>query len=118
MLTGCMSALLLVMTSAAADAATKVACAGEQTTHSAHRTNDPEYPLLLGKLLDPGFSDSGKMALYGGGFVEGTGPLFAVGNFAHPQGTVLVHDLTDPKTYTKSDEYQQLRAYLPDLVVL
>lgn len=117
-LTGWVSALALVISAGAAHAATKVACAGEQTTHSAHRTNDPEYPLLLGKLLDPGFSDGGKMALYGGGFVEGSGPLFAVGNFAHPQGTVLVHDLTDPKTYAKSDEYQQLRAFTPDIVVL
>jgi hypothetical protein len=113
-----LSALAIVSFTGASEAATKVACAGEQTTHSAHRQNDPEYPLLLGKLLDPGFTDSGKMALYGGGFVEGSGPLFTLGNFAHPQGTVLVHDLTDPKTYTKSDEYQQLRAFAPDLVVL
>lgn len=30
---------------------TKVTCVGEQTTHSAHRENDPEYPTRLAELL-------------------------------------------------------------------
>lgn len=29
----------------------KVSCVGEQTTHSAHRANDPEYPERLGQIL-------------------------------------------------------------------
>ncbi len=114
---GCVVVAVLAV-SATAGAQTKVACVGEQTTHSAHRENDPEYPLLMAMLLDPGFVATDKMAPFGGGFVEGSGRLFAVGNFAHPQGTVLNHDLEDPKTYLKSTEYTLLVAFKPDLVVL
>ena len=71
----------------------RVACAGEQSTHSAHRTNDPEYPLLMAQMLDSDFVAGPGMAPYEGGFLEGGGSHFEVGNFGHPQGTVINHDL-------------------------
>ena len=36
-------------------AQTRIACLGEQTTHSFHRENDPEYPFFLGETLDADF---------------------------------------------------------------
>src|SRR5690349_7774788 len=91
---------------ASAQMKARVACAGEQSTHSAHRTNDPEYPLLMAQMLDNDFVAGPDMAPYEGGFLEGGGSHFEVGNFGHPQGTVINHDLSNPKTYLKSDEYQ------------
>lgn len=99
-------------------AKTKVACVGEQTTHSLHRENDPEYPFLMAKQLDADFLATTKMAPHGGGFLEGGGTNFTVGNFAHPQASVLNHDQTDPRTYLKSEEFPLLVAFKPDLVVL
>ncbi len=111
-------ASMVQLTSASADAQTRVACAGEQTTHSLHRENDPEYPLLMAQLLDADFVDSGKMAPMGGGFLEGGGTNFTVGSFAHPQASVLNHDLENPKTFLKSAEFQLLIAFKPNIVVL
>lgn len=99
-------------------AKTKVACVGEQTTHSLHRENDPEYPFLMAKQLDADFMATTLMAPHGGGFLEGGGTNFTVGNFGHPQASVLNHDQTDPRTYLKSEEFPLLVAFKPDLVVL
>jgi len=99
-------------------AKTKVACVGEQTTHSLHRENDPEYPFLMAKQLDADFVATTLMAPHGGGFLEGGGTNFTVGNFGHPQASVLNHDQTDPRTYLKSEEFPLLVAFKPDLVVL
>lgn len=49
-------------------AALTIACIGEQTTHSAHRENDPEYPTRMAELL---------------------GPSYRVLNFGLPKGRVL-----------------------------
>lgn len=99
-------------------AKTKVACTGEQTTHSLHRENDPEYPFLMAKQLDADFVATDKMAPLGGGFLEGGGTSFTVGNFAHPQASVLKHSKENPKTYLESAEFLLLVAFKPDLVVL
>jgi MYXO-CTERM domain-containing protein len=103
---------------ALAQAQLKVACAGEQTTHSLHRENDPEYPLLMGMLLDTDFVASDKMAPHGGGFLEGGGSGFTIGNFGHPQASVLDHALENPKTYLKSEEFTLLSGFMPRIVVL
>ncbi|HKY35013.1 MAG TPA: MYXO-CTERM sorting domain-containing protein [Polyangiaceae bacterium] len=96
----------------------KVACAGEQTTHSLHRENDPEYPFLMGMLLDADFVATDKMAPHGGGFLEGGGSSFTIGNFGHPQASILDHALENPKTYLKSEELTLLSAFMPRIVVL
>ncbi len=101
-----------------AQAQVKVACAGEQTTHSLHRENDPEYPLLMGMLLNTDFVATDKMAPHGGGFLEGGGSSFTIGNFGHPQASVLDHELENPKTYIKSEEFTLLSAFMPRIVVL
>ena len=101
-----------------AQAQTKVACVGEQTTHSLHRENDPEYPEMMAKLLDADFVAGPKMAPHGGGFLEGGGTNFTIGNFGHPQASVLNHELENPKTYLKSEEFTLLVAFQPKIVVL
>src|SRR4051812_47923751 len=101
-----------------AQAVTKVACVGEQTTHSLHRENDPEYPYLMAMQLDADFAATTQMAPHGGGFLEGGGTNFTIGNFAHPQASVLSHTQENPKTYLKSEEFPLLVAFEPDLVVL
>lgn len=95
----------------------KVACIGEQTTHSFHRVNDPEYPLFLGQLLDQDFQAATNEAPMGGGFIYGGGTHYRIGNFAHPQGTILDHDQTNPKSYLRSDELKLMAQFQPDIVV-
>jgi MYXO-CTERM domain-containing protein len=114
----CCALALALAVPAAARAQVKVACAGEQTTHSLHRENDPEYPLLMGMLLDTDFVATDKMAPHGGGFLEGGGSSFTIGNFGHPQASVLDHALENPKTYLKSEELVLLSAFMPRIVVL
>ena len=48
-------------------ASTRVALLGEQTTHSLHRKNDPEYPRFLGERLDADFKADTAEAPTGGG---------------------------------------------------
>jgi MYXO-CTERM domain-containing protein len=118
-LVGCCVVLALAMSApTVALAQLKVACAGEQTTHSLHRENDPEYPLLMGMLLDTDFVATDKMAPHGGGFLEGGGSMFSIGNFGHPQASVLDHALENPKTYLKSEEFTLLSGFMPRIVVL
>jgi len=102
-----------------AHAQTRVACLGEQTTHSFHRENDPEYPQLMGEMLDPDFTiDADAVALLGGGFLTGGGSRFRVGNFGHPRGTVLDHDQENPKSTLRSEELKLAEKFAPDIVVL
>lgn len=97
----------------------KVACLGEQTTHSFHRENDPEYPLFLGRILNDDFTvDASAQHPMGGGFLYGGGTKYRVGNFGHPRGTVLDHGLENPKAVLRSDELKLAQAFAPDIVVL
>lgn len=97
----------------------KVVCLGEQTTHSFHRENDPEYPLFLGQILNDDFTaDATAQHPMGGGFLYGGGTRFRIGNFGHPRGTVLNHELENPKAVFRSDELKLARAFAPDIVVL
>lgn len=97
----------------------KVACIGEQTTHSFHRENDPEYPLFLGQLLDNDFAvDADTEHPMGGGFLYGGGSEYHIGNFGHPRGTVVDHELENPKAVLRSDELNLAQSFAPDIVVL
>ena len=116
--TGFLAIAAILATPGLALGQTKVGCAGEQTTHSLHRENDPEYPFLMAQQLDADFVATDKMAPHGGGFLEGGGTSFTIGNFGHPQASVLNHDLENPKTYLKSEEFTLLSAFAPNIVVL
>lgn len=97
----------------------KVACIGEQTTHSFHRENDPEYPLFLGQILNDDFAvDANAQHPMGGGFLYGGGTKYRIGNFGHPRGTILDHELENPKAIIRSDELKLAQAFAPDVVVL
>ena len=96
----------------------KVACFGEQTTHSFHRVNDPEYPLFLGQLLDADFKAEAIEHPMAGGFLYGGGTHYRIGNFGHPRGTVIDHDLEDPKAILRSDELKLSEQFNPDIVIL
>ena len=97
----------------------KIAVIGEQTTHSLHRENDPEYPKFLGELLDKDFAiDATRPHPMGGGHLYGGGPKFQIGNFAHPQASVLDHALTNPKSYLRSHELKLCEEFAPQVVVL
>jgi hypothetical protein len=109
--------LFLMAGAFSAHAQIKIACIGEQTTHSFHRVNDPEYPLFLGQLLDQDFKAATNEAPMGGGFIYGGGTHYRIGNFAHPQGTILDHDQTDPKSYLRSDELKLMEQFQPDIIV-
>jgi GDSL-like lipase/acylhydrolase family protein len=75
----------------------KVACVGEQTTHSAHRENDPEFPERLAALLGKGFQ---------------------VMNFGLPKGRVLSDaPAADAEAYAASEAFTQSKAYQPQAVV-
>jgi hypothetical protein len=75
----------------------KVACVGEQTTHSAHRENDPEFPERLAALL---------------------GKDFEVRNFGLPKGRILSDaPAADAEAYVASDVFTQSKAYQPRAVV-
>lgn len=100
-------------------AQTRIACLGEQTTHSFHRVNDPEYPQLMGELLDADFKvEAAKVHPNAGGFLEGGGTHYRVGNFGHPRGTVLDHALENPKSVLRSDELKLAEAFAPQVVIL
>lgn len=110
---------ITVLSSPAASAQIKVACLGEQTTHSFHRENDPEYPRFLGEILDADFEvDSTAQHPMGGGFLQGGGSRYQVGNFGHPRGTVIDHALENPKAVLRSEELKLAEAFQPDIVVL
>lgn len=76
----------------------KVSCVGEQTTHSAHRENDPEYPQRLSELL---------------------GTSFTVLNRGLPKGRVLTA-ATAPQSesYSASDVFARRLEDQPQIVVL
>lgn len=98
---------------------TRIACIGEQTTHSFHRENDPEYPLFLGQILDDDFSvDPNTQHPMGGGFLYGGGSKYRIANLGHPRGTILDHELENPKAIIRSDEFKLAQAFAPDIVVL
>lgn len=97
----------------------KIAVIGEQTTHSLHRENDPEYPQFLGEALDADFGiDVTKPHPTGGGHLYGAGSRFAVGNFGHPRGTVIDHALENPRAILRSDELKLAEQFAPQVVVL
>jgi hypothetical protein len=99
-------------------ASTRVALLGEQTTHSLHRENDPEYPQLLGQRLDADFKADSAQAPTGGGFLTGGGSRYRVGNFGHPQGSVIDHALENPKSMLRSQELKLAEKFAPAIVVL
>ncbi len=97
----------------------RIALLGEQTTHSYHRTNDPEYPLFLGEALDADFKvDTTKVHPNQGGFLEGGGTHYRVGNFGHPRGTVLDHAMENPRAVLRSDELKLAEAFAPQIVIV
>lgn len=105
--------------SAQAAAPIKIACLGEQTTHSFHRENDPEYPQLMGALLDADFKvDTSAQHPMAGGFLYGGGTHYQIGNFGHPRGSVLDHALENPKAIWRSDELKLAEKFAPNVVVL
>jgi hypothetical protein len=76
----------------------RVACVGEQTTHSAHREYDPEYPARLAQLLGAGFE---------------------VRNFGLPKGRVLVNGTgKESEPYGSSAEMAASLAFAPNVVVM
>jgi hypothetical protein len=99
-------------------APTRVALLGEQTTHSLHRDNDPEFPLFLGQRLDVDFKADAAAAPTGGGFLTGGGTHYRVGNFGHPQGSVIDHALENPKSVLRSEELKLAEKFAPAIVVL
>lgn len=99
-------------------APTRIALLGEQTTHSQHRENDPEYPRLLGERLDVDFKADAAQAPTGGGFLTGGGTRYRVGNFGHPQGSVIDHALENPKSMLRSEELKLAEKFAPAIVVL
>jgi len=102
-----------------ARAQTRIACLGEQTTHSFHRENDLEYPVFLGEILDPDFKvDAAKVHPNQGGFLEGGGTKYRIGNFGHPRGTVLDHELENPRSVLRSDEFKLAERFAPNAVIL
>lgn len=65
----------------------KVACIGEQTTHSAHRENDPEYPTRMAEIL---------------------GKKYHVVNYGLPKGRVLKNaPAPDAEEYLGSDPFKR-----------
>lgn len=110
---------LLVLSRAALAEPVRIALFGEQTTHSLHRENDPEYPRFLGEMLDSDFAiDATKPHPTGGGMLCGAGSRFVIGNFAHPQGTILDHAQQNPKAILRSEELKLAEAFAPQIVVL
>lgn len=116
---GMLAALLGLTAFLSARAEIKIALLGEQTTHSFHRENDPEYPRFLGELLDADFTiDATKPHPMGGGHLYGRGTHYAVGNFGHPRGTVIDHALENPKAILRSDELKLAEQFAPHVVVV
>jgi hypothetical protein len=82
---------------ASSPAPVRVACVGEQTTHSAHRENDPEYPTRLQQLL---------------------GSQFVVVNFGLPKGRILKEaPAPDAESFFSSEAFDLSKAFQPDVVV-
>jgi lysophospholipase L1-like esterase len=54
----------------------------------------------------------------GGGHLYGGGAKYQIGNFAHPQATVLDHALENPKSYLRSNELKLAEQFAPRIVVL
>lgn len=113
------SLMLWIVSTLRAEAQTRIACIGEQTTHSFHRENDPEYPQFLGEALDKDFKiDTEKPHPNAGGFLYGGGANYRIGNFGHPRGTVLDHALENPKAVIRSDELKLAEQFAPNVVIL
>src|SRR5450432_868879 len=113
------SLTLVITGTLRAQSQTRIACLGEQTTHSFHRENDPEYPQFLGETLDKDFKiDTEKQHPNAGGFLYGGGSNYRVGNFGHPRGTVLDHELENPRAVIRSDELKLAEQFAPDVVIL
>jgi hypothetical protein len=113
------SLTLVITGTLRAQSPTRIACFGEQTTHSFHRQNDPEYPQLLGEILDKDFKiDTEKQHPNAGGFLYGGGSNYRIGNFGHPRGTVLDHELENPRAVIRSDELKLAEQFEPDVVIL
>lgn len=106
---------------ATAQAQTKVACLGEASTHSAHRTNDPEYPELMGRLLDPNFMrEPTPTNPFSGGMFYGGGTNYRIGNFGLPRGTVIdtTNAAADVMPTIRSQMLKDAEAFGPHAVVL
>ncbi len=104
---------------AGAQIQTKVACLGEATTHSAHRTYDPEYPELMGSFLDPTFKVEASPANpLSGGMLFGAGTNFRIGNFGQPTGTSLINSGPETASTYGSPQMTMAEAFAPHVVVL
>ncbi len=101
-----------------ADSPIKIAVTGEQTTHSFHRVNDPEYPQMLGELLDKDFKADPTPHPMAGGFLYGGGTHYRIGNFGHPRGTAIDHALENPKAILRSTELKLAEQFAPDIFVV
>lgn len=88
----------LACTVQAKDNTVKVVCIGEQTTHSAHRENDPEYPIRMAGILGKGYE---------------------VLNFGLPKGRVLKDaPAPDAEEYLNSEPFKLSTASNPNIVVI
>ncbi|MEO5768236.1 MAG: hypothetical protein ABIS92_07775 [Polyangia bacterium] len=106
---------------AAAQTATqiKVACLGEASTHSAHRMYDPEYPELMGMLLDSDFKkDASPQNPLDGGMLYGGGTKYRIGNFGITTGRVVETNLSDPQSVITSRQLKDAEAWNPHIVIL
>ena len=98
--------------------AVRIACLGEQTTHSLHRVNDPEFPLLLGEALDRDFKADPTPNPTAGGFFMGGGSHYRIGNFGSPNASVIDHALEKPQSLLRSPQLIAADAFAPDIVIL
>lgn len=98
--------------------AVRIACLGEQTTHSLHRANDPEFPLLLGEALDRDFKAEPTPNPIAGGFLMGSGPHYHIGNFGSPNASVIDHALEKPQSLLRSPQLIAAETFVPDIVIL
>ncbi len=96
----------------------RIACLGEQTTHSLHRVNDPEFPLLLGEALDRDFKADPTSNPVAGGFFTGGGSHYRIGNFGSPNASVIDHALEKPQSLLRSPQLTAAEAFAPDIVIL
>ena len=96
----------------------RIACLGEQTTHSLHRVNDPEFPFLLGEALDRDFSADPTPNPVAGGFFTGEGSHYRIGNFGSPNASVIDHALDKPQSLLRSSQLTAAEAFAPDIVIL
>jgi hypothetical protein len=68
-------------------------------------------------MLDTDFQAATNAAPMGEGFIYGGGTHYRIGNFGHPQGTILDHDQTNPKSFLRSDELKLTEKFQPNIVV-